>query len=436
MHEQGPALETIALHGGYTPDPQTRARAVPIYQTTSYLFDSVEHAANLFALREFGHIYSRIMNPTNDVLEKRLAGLDGGSGALCVASGQAAITLAVLNIACAGQNIVSTSYLYGGTYNLFNYTLRRLGIEVRFVDTSNLAAVEAAIDENTRLLYTESVGNPKNNVDDFPALAEVAHKHGLPFLVDNTVTPPPLFKPLEHGADLVVYSLTKFIGGHGTSIGGAIVDGGKFNWDNGKFPELTEPDPSYHGVSYWQAFGLHGEAAAPGLAFIIKARVQLLRDLGPALSPFNAFLFLQGLETLPLRMRAHSENALTVAHWLKEHPAVSWVNYPGLPEHPDHKRAKKFLQGGYGAIIGFGIKGGKEAGSKLINAVRLLSHLANIGDARSLIIHPASTTHQQLTPEQQLSTGVTEDFIRLSVGLEHVDDIIADLEQALRASQS
>lgn len=436
MKPQTQASETIALHGGYVPDPQTRSRAVPIYQTTSYLFDSCEHAANLFALKEFGNIYSRIMNPTNDVLEKRLAELDGGAAALSLASGQSAITLAILNITRAGQNIVSTSYLYGGTYNLFHYTLPRLGIEVRFADTSDPAAVDAAIDENTRLLYTESIGNPKNNVDDFPALAAVAHRHGIPFIVDNTVSPPPLFKAFDFGADIVVYSLTKFIGGHGTSIGGAIVDSGKFNWDNGKFPELVEPDPSYHGISYWQAFGLHDQVVAPGIAYIIKARVQLLRDLGPALAPFNAFLFLQGLDTLPLRIRQHSVNALAVARWLQNNPAVSWVNYPGLPDHPDHANAKRFLKEGYGAIIGFGIKGGREAGIKLINAVKLFSHLANIGDARSLIIHPASTTHQQLTPQEQLTTGVSEDFIRLSVGLEHVDDIIADLDQAIKESQN
>ena len=436
MKNRPAAPETIALHGGYEPDPQTRARAVPIYQTTSYVFDSVEHAANLFGLKEFGNIYSRMMNPTNDVLEKRLAELDGGSGALSVASGQAAITLAILNITRAGQNIVSTSYLYGGTYNLFRYTLPRFGITVRFVDTSDPAAVDAAIDQDTRLLYSESIGNPKNNVDDFPALAAVAHKHGMPYIVDNTVSPPPLFKPFEHGADIVVYSLTKFIGGHGTSIGGAIVDSGKFDWDNGNFPELVEPDPSYHGVSYWKAFGLHDEAVVPGVAYIIKARVQLLRDLGPALSPFNSFLFLQGLETLPLRIREHSRNALAVARWLEANPAVSWVNYPGLPGHPDHARAEKFFKEGYGAIIGFGIKGGREGGIKLINSVKLLSHLANIGDARSLIIHPASTTHQQLTPQEQKASGVTDDYIRLSVGLEHVNDIIADLEQAIQTSQA
>lgn len=428
-------IETLALHAGQIPDSATNSRAVPIYQTTSYVFNSLEHAANLFGLKEFGNIYTRIMNPTTDVLEKRLAALDGGSGALAVASGQSAITLAILNITRAGQNIVSTSYLYGGTYNLFHYTLPKLGIEVRFVDSSDPANVEAATDDNTRLVYTESIGNPKNNVDDFQAIVDVAHKHGIPFFVDNTVSPPPMFKPTDVGADVVIYSLTKFIGGHGTSIGGAIVDSGKFNWANGKFPEITEPDPSYHGVSYWAAFGLHEQAIVPGIAYIIKARVQLLRDIGPALSPFNSFLFLQGLETLPLRVREHSKNALAVAQWLEKHPAVSWVNYPGLPSHPDHENAKRYLKDGFGAIIGFGIKGGREAGAKLIDSVKLFSHLANIGDAKSLIIHPASTTHQQLTPEEQVSTGVTEDFVRLSIGLENIDDIIADLDQALSASQ-
>lgn len=430
-----PGIETISLHGGQTPDPATNARAVPIYQTTSYVFNSAEHAANLFALKEFGNIYTRIMNPTTDVLEKRLAELDGGKGALALSSGQAAITLSILNITRAGQNIVSTSYLYGGTYNLFHYTLPKLGIEVKFVDSSKVSEVEAAIDGNTRLVYMESIGNPKNNVDDFPAIAEVAHKHGIPFIVDNTVSPPPLLKTFDLGADINVYSLTKFIGGHGTSIGGAIVDSGKFNWNNGKFPEIVEPDPSYHGVSYWQAFGLHDKAVVPGIAYILKARVQLLRDIGPTLSPFNAFLFLQGLETLPLRVRQHAKNALAVAQWLEKHPAVSWVNYPGLPSHPDHSRAAKFLKEGAGAIIGFGIKGGRSAGVKLIDAVKLFSHLANIGDAKSLIIHPASTTHQQLTPEEQVSTGVSDDYVRLSIGLENLEDILADLDQALKASQ-
>lgn len=428
-------IDTLALHAGQQPDPATNARAVPIYQTASYVFNSAEHAANLFGLREFGNIYSRIMNPTTDVLEKRLAELDGGTGALAVASGQAAITLAILNITRAGQNIVSTSFLYGGTYNLFHYTLPRLGIEVRFVDSSDPANVDAAIDENTRLVYSESVGNPANNVDDYPAIAEVAHKHGIPFVIDNTVTPT-LLKPFELGADIAVYSLTKFIGGHGTSIGGAIVDSGKFDWANGKFPEITEPDPSYHGVSYWAAFGLHDQAVVQGIAYIIKARVQLLRDLGPTLAPFNSFLFIQGLETLPLRIRQHSANGLTVAQWLEKHPAVTWVNYPGLPSHKDYGRAKKFLPNGQGAIIGFGIKGGRAAGVKLIDSVKLLSHLANIGDAKSLIIHPASTTHQQLTPEEQISTGVSDDFVRLSIGLENVEDIITDLDQALAKSQN
>jgi len=311
-----------------------------------------------------------------------------------------------------------------------------MGIEVRFVDTADAANVQAAIDDDTRLVFMESIGNPKNNVDDFDAVAEVAHKNGLPFMIDNTVSPPPIFKPFEHGVDIIMHSMTKFIGGHGTSIGGVLVDGGTFNWDNGKFPELVEPDPSYHGVSYWQAFGNHDDAVMPGVAYIIKARVQLLRDLGPAISPFNAFLFLQGLETLPLRVVRHSENALKVAQYLDAHPAVTWVNYPGLPSHPDHERAKKLLPNGSGAIIGFGIKGGADAGSKLIDSVELLSHLANIGDAKSLIIHPATTTHQQLTAEEQASSGVTEDYVRLSIGLERIDDIIADLDQAIAKSQS
>ncbi|MDH7481601.1 MAG: O-acetylhomoserine aminocarboxypropyltransferase/cysteine synthase [Armatimonadota bacterium] len=430
-----PGIETLSLHAGHKPDSETNSRAVPIYQTTSYVFNSAEHAAKLFSLEEFGNIYTRIMNPTTDVLEKRLAAMDGGTGALAVASGQSAITLAVLNITRAGQNIVSSKYLYGGTYTLFNYTLRKLGIEVRFVDSSDPANIEAAIDENTRLVYAESIANPKNNIDDFPAVAEIAHKHGIPYIVDNTVSPPPLLRPFDFGADIVVYSLTKFIGGHGTSIGGAIVESGKFNWDNGKFPEITEPDPSYHGVNYWESFGQHDRAKVPGIAYVFKARVQLLRDLGPALSPFNSFLFLQGLETLPLRIRQQSANALAVARWLESHPAVSWVNYPGLPSHPNHERAKRFLKEGFGAIIGFGIKGGMEAGIKLIDSVKLISHLANIGDSKSLIIHPASTTHQQLTPEERISSGVTDDFVRFSVGLESLSDILADLDQALRKSQ-
>lgn len=426
MTEKNFSFDTLALHGGQVPDSATLSRAVPIYQTSSYVFKSSEHAARLFALEESGNIYTRIMNPTTDVLEKRMAELDGGVGALAVASGQAAISYAVLNIASAGQNIVSTSYLYGGTYNLFHYTLPKLGIEVKFVDSSDPENVRRAIDDNTRLVYSESVGNPKNNVDDFEAIAGIAHEAGIPYVVDNTVTTPYLFKPLDHGADIVVYSLTKFISGHGTSIGGCVVDGGKFPWNNGKFPEFTEPDPSYHGIRFWEALG--------NLSYIIKMRVELLRDLGAPLSPFNAFLILQGLETLHVRMPRHVENALKVALWLEKNPDVSWVNYPGLPGHGDHARAKKYLPKGAGAIIGFGIKGGVEAGKKFIDNVKLLSHLANIGDAKSLVIHPASTTHQQLTEKEQTATGVTSDFIRLSIGIEDPDDIIADIEQALKAS--
>ena len=428
MPENKYDFATIALHAGQSPDSATLSRAVPIYQTSSYVFKSSEHAANLFGLKEFGNIYTRIMNPTTDVLEKRLAELDGGVGALCVASGQAAITYAVLNITQAGQNIVSTSYLYGGTYTLFHYTLPKLGINVKFVDSSDAENVHRAIDAGTRLVYMESVGNPKNNVDDFEEIGRIAHAAGIPFIVDNTVTTPYLFKPLEHGADIVVYSLTKFIGGHGTSIGGAVVDGGRFPWNNGKFPELTEPDPSYHGLKYVEALG--------DLAYILKMRLTLLRDMGAPLSPFNAFLFLQGLETLHVRMPRHVENALNVAEWLEKHPLVNWVNYPGLASHKDNGRARKYLPKGSGAIIGFGIKGGVEAGRKFIDSVKLLSHLANIGDAKTLVIHPASTTHQQLTAEEQEATGVTADFIRLSVGLEDANDIIADIDQALKASQA
>jgi O-acetylhomoserine (thiol)-lyase len=420
-------FNTLALHAGQTADPATGSRAVPIYQTTSYVFKSSEHAANLFGLKEFGNIYTRLMNPTTDVLEQRLAKLDGGVGALAVASGQAAITYAVLNITQAGQNIVSTSYLYGGTYTLFHYTLPKLGIKVKFVDTSNPENVRNAIDDNTRLVYMESVGNPKNNVDDFEAIAAIAHAAGIPFVVDNTVTTPYLFRPLEHGADIVVYSLTKFIGGHGTSIGGAVVDGGKFPWDNGRFPEFTEPDPSYHGLKYWEALG--------NLSYILKMRISLLRDTGACISPFNAFQIIQGLETLHVRMARHVENAQKVAEWLDRHPLVSWVNYPGLPGHKDHEHAKKYLPKGAGAIIGFGIKGGLAAGRTFIDSVKLLSHLANIGDAKTLVIHPASTTHQQLSEAEQYASGVLPDFIRLSVGIEDVNDILADIDQALTASQ-
>lgn len=420
-------LGTKALHAGQVPDPTTNSRAVPIYQTSSYVFTSSEHAANLFALKEMGNIYTRLMNPTTDVLEKRLAEMDGGVGALAVASGSSAITLAILNLAKAGDNIVASNYLYGGTYNLFHHTFARMGIEVRFVDSSDPQNAANAIDENTKAIYTETIGNPKNNVDDFEALAKVAHDNGLPFIVDNTVATPVLFRPIDHGADIVCYSLTKFIGGHGTSIGGAVVDSGKFDWSSGRFSEFTSPDPSYHGLVYHEALG--------NLAYILKMRITLLRDMGPALSPFNSFLFLQGLETLHVRMPRHCENALNVAQFLESHPAVAWVNYPGLPSHEDYERAQKYLPAGQGAILGFGIRGGAEAGKKFIDNVQLASHLANIGDAKTLVIHPATTTHQQLSAEEQLSAGVTPDYIRVSVGIEDVEDIIADLDQALRTSQ-
>ena len=423
MSEIKHKLETLALHAGQTADPTTLSRAVPIYQTSSYVFRSSEHAANLFGLKEFGNIYTRIMNPTTDVLEQRLAQLDGGVGALAFASGQAATTAAVLNIAKAGDNIVSTCFLYGGTYNLFHYTLPRLGIEVKFVDSSAPENVRAAIDERTRLVYMESVGNPKNNVDDFKAIAAVAHAAGIPFVVDNTVTTPYLFRPLEHGADIVVYSLTKFIGGHGTSIGGLIVDSGRFNWANGRFPAFTEPTPAYHGLIYTEAF--------KELAYITKVRVQLLRNIGAAISPFNAFLLLQGLETLSLRVQRHSENALAVARFLKEHAKVEWVLYPGLPDHPSYALAQKYLPKGQSGLVGFGITGGRAAGARFIEQLKLFSHLVNIGDAKSLAVHPASTTHRQLSPEQQQASGVIDEYVRLSVGIESINDILADLEQAL-----
>lgn len=420
-------IGTKSLHAGQTPDSATNSRAVPIYQTSSYVFDSSEHAANLFALAEMGNIYTRIMNPTTDVLEKRLAELDGGVGALALASGSSAITLAILNLAKAGDNIISTQYLYGGTYNMFNYTLPRMGIKVKFVDTSDPTNLINAIDENTKAVFTETIGNPKNNIDDFETIARIAHDNGLPFIVDNTVATPYLFRPFEHGADIACYSLTKFIGGHGTSIGGAVVDSGNFDWSSGRFDEYTTPDPSYHGLVYHEALG--------NLAYILKMRITLLRDMGPCLSPFNAFQFLQGLETLHVRMPRHCENALKVATFLQDHPLVEWVNYPGLESHPDYERGKKYLPAGQGAILGFGIKGGKEAGAKFIDSVKLCSHLANIGDAKTLVIHPASTTHQQLAAEEQIAAGVSPDYIRVSVGIEDVQDITEDIDQALKASQ-
>jgi len=423
-----PHIDTIALHGGQQPDPTTGARAVPIYQTTSYQFRDTEHAANLFGLKEFGNIYTRLMNPTTDVLEKRIAQLEGAVGALAVASGQSAITLALLNIAQAGDEIVSADNLYGGTYTLFHYTFARLGVRVKFVRSNDLEAVRAAIGPKTRAVYAESIGNPKLDVADIAGLAGVAHAAGVPLVIDNTVSPY-LLRPIEHGADIVVYSATKFIGGHGTSLGGLIVDSGKFDWTNGRFPLIKGPDPSYHGLDFVEALRPMGN-----IAYIVKARVTLLRDLGPAMSPFNAWLFLQGLETLHLRMPRHAENALAVATWLERHPRVAWVSYPGLPASPERERVAKYLPGGAGAIVGFGIKGGIEAGKKFIDSLGLISHLANVGDAKSLAIHPASTTHQQLSADEQRATGVTPDFIRLSIGIEHVGDIIADLEQALEKS--
>jgi O-acetylhomoserine (thiol)-lyase len=426
-------LETLALHAGQeTPDPATGARAVPIYQTTSYVFKDTDHAAGLFALQQFGNIYTRMMNPTTDVFEKRIAAIEGGTGALAVSSGQTAEVFAVLNITRVGDEIVAANNLYGGTYQLFHYTFPKLGRQVKFVDSTKPEEFKKAITEKTRAIYAETIGNPKLDVPDFEAIAKIAHGAGVPFIVDNTVGVG-LVKPIDYGADILATSATKFIGGHGTSIGGVIVDAGKFDWGNGKFPEFTEPDPSYHGLKFWETFGNF-----PGMgnvAFIIKARVQLLRDLGACLSPFNAFLFLQGLETLPLRQRQHSENALAVAKFLKGHPLVGWVNYPGLEDHPSHGLAEKYLGGRFGTLVGFGIKGGLEAGKRFIESVKLLSHLANIGDAKSLVIHPASTTHQQLTRKEQEATGVTEDFIRLSIGLENVEDIKADIDQALKKSK-
>lgn len=420
-------FETLSLHAGQeTADSATNARAVPIYQTTSFVFDSPEHAADLFGLRQFGNIYSRIMNPTQDAFERRIAALEGGVGALATASGQSAETLAILNVAGTGDEIASSASLYGGTYNLFHYTLPKLGITTRFFDSRNPENLRAAINERTKAVFAETVGNPRLDTLDIRAVADIAHEHGIPLILDNTLPTPYLVQPFKHGCDIIIHSATKFIGGHGTSIGGVIVDSGKFDWTNGKFPGFVEPDPSYHGLRFVEALG--------PLAYIIKARVQLLRDLGAATSPFNAFLFLQGLETLPLRMERHSQNAQRIAEFLEGHPSVDWVSYPGLKSHPQHELAAKYHTHGYGAILGFGIKGGLEAGKQLIRHVELFSHLANVGDAKSLIIHPASTTHSQLSPEEQEETGVTPDFIRLSVGLETVDDLIDDLDQALKAA--
>ena len=420
-------LATLAVHAGQSPDPATGARAVPIYQTTSYLFQDADHAGRLFALQEFGNIYTRIMNPTTDVFEKRVAALEGGAAGLAAASGQAAETLTITTLAAAGDEIVSTTSLYGGTYNLFHYTLPRLGITVKFVDADDFDGLRAAINDKTRAVYTETLGNPKLDIADIAKLAEIAHAHKVPLVIDNTCASPALVRPIDWGADIVVNSATKFLGGHGNSIGGVIVDAGKFDWAaSGRFKDFTDPDPSYHGLSYTQTFG--------PLAFILKARIQGLRDTGAALSPFNAFLILQGIETLHLRMERHSQNALAVARHLAQHPGVEWVNYPGLESSPYYARALKYLPTGQGALVTFGIKGGYEAGKKLIDTLKLFSLLANIGDAKSLVIHPASTTHQQLSVEEQAATGVTPEMVRLSVGIEDIRDIIADLDQAIETA--
>jgi O-acetylhomoserine (thiol)-lyase len=427
MSDQTYQFNTLAIHGGQSSDPTTKARAVPIYQTTSYQFDDAEHAARLFGLQEFGNIYTRIMNPTTDVLEKRIAALEGGAAALAYSSGQAAETSAILNIANAGDEIVSTTSLYGGTYNLFHYTLPKLGINVRFVDAEDEAGLRAAINDKTKAVYTETIGNPKLDIVDIEKLANIAHENNLPLIIDNTTPSPALCRPIEHGADIVIHSLTKFVGGHGTSIGGITVDAGKFDWKaSGRFPDFVTPDPSYHGLVHADAFG--------PLAFILKARVQGLRDIGACLSPFNAFLILQGAETLHLRMERHSQNALAVAKFLQTHAQVASVNYPGLESSPYYERAKKYLPNGAGALVTFEIRGGLEAGKKFINNVKLHSLLANIGDAKSLVIHPASTTHSQLSEEEQASTGVTPGLVRLSVGIEDIRDILADLDQALNAA--
>jgi O-acetylhomoserine (thiol)-lyase len=425
-------LATQALHAGQVPDPTTTARAVPIYATTSYVFHDTEHAANLFGLREFGNIYTRLMNPTTDVLEKRLAALDGGAAGLAFASGQAAITASLLTITHAGQNFISANSLYGGTWTLFTQTFAKLGIEVRFFDPKRPEEISKLVDKNTRAVYIETPGNPKNDVPDYRKITDLSHTHGLPAIIDNTALTAALFRPIEHGFDIVVYSTTKFIGGHGVHIGGAIVDSARFPWakEPQKWPEFTAPSPAYHGMIFEEALRPIGN-----IAYILHIRTNWLRDTGSCQSPFGSFLTLLGLETLHLRMQRHSENSLAVAKFLEKHPAVLWVNYPGLPSHPDYANAKKYLPDGQGAIIGFGIKGGKEAGVKLINSIKLFSHLANIGDAKSLIIHPATTTHSQLTPEEQVQTGVTPEYVRLSVGVEDVRDIIADLDQALAAAQ-
>ena len=424
-------LGTKSLHAGQKPDPTTGSRAVPIYQTTSYQFRDTEHAANLFGLKELGNIYTRIMNPTTDVLEQRIAALEGGSGALAHSSGQAAITASILNIAGAGDHIVSVSQLYGGTYNLFHYTLPKLGIQVSFVDADDPENFRKAVKSNTKAFYGEGLGNPRLNIFPFAEVGKIAKEVGVPLIIDNTALSPYLNRPFEHGANIVVHSATKHIGGHGTSIGGIVVDGGNFNWGNGKFPGFTEPDMSYHGLPHWEAFKAFAPAGGANIAFIMKMRLQFLRDIGSCLSPFNAFLLIQGLETLHLRMERHCANAMKVAQYLEAHPKVKWTNYPGLKSSKYHDLANKYLTNGYGALVGFGLKSGLEGGRKFIDSLVLHSHVANIGDARSLAIHPASTTHSQLSAAERDSAGVTDDYVRLSVGIEDIEDIIADLEQAL-----
>lgn len=423
--------ETLSLHAGQSPDPTTGARAVPIYQTSSYVFKSSEHAANLFALKEFGNIYTRLMNPTNDVVEKRIAALEGGTGGLLTSSGMAAIFLAIHNIASTGDHIVSSSSLYGGTDTLFRHTFPKFGIGVTFVDDFTPANVKAAIKPNTKAVFFETIGNPKGDMPDFAEVAKVAHAAGVPVIVDNTFAPI-ICRPFDHGADIVVHSCTKWIGGHGTSIGGVIVDSGKFDWSTGRFPGFTTPDQAYHGIVYWDA--LKNVPGMGNVAYIIKARVDGMRNIGPCASPFNAFLFLQGLETLPLRIRQHCINTLELAKWLKAHPRVEWVNYTGLPDHKWHNIAAKYMEGGFGAVLGFGIKGGRKAGEKFINSVKIASHLANVGDAKTLVLHPASTSHQQMPETAQQAAGVTPEFVRVAVGLENIEDIKADFDQALALS--
>jgi O-acetylhomoserine/O-acetylserine sulfhydrylase len=425
-------FDSLQLHAGQEPDPATNSRAVPIYQTSSYVFNDSEHAARLFGLKEFGNIYTRIMNPTTDVFEKRIAALEGGVAALATSSGQAAQFIALTNILQAGDNLVSTSYLYGGTYNQFKVQLKRLGIHVKFVDGDKAADFDRLVDDHTKAIYLETIGNPRFNIPDFEQIAEVAKKHDIPLIVDNTFGAGGyLFRPLQHGANIVVESATKWIGGHGTSIGGVIVDGGNFNWGNGKFPQFTEPSEGYHGLKFWEVFGSGGPFG--NIAFIIRARVEGLRDYGSSLSPFNAFLFLQGLETLSLRVQRHVDNALEIAQWLSKHPKVVSVDYPGLTTSPYHALAKKYLKNGFGGVLAFTVKGGKDAADTLVNNVKMISHLANVGDAKTLIIHPASTTHEQLSEAEQVISGVVPGSLRLSVGIEHIDDIKRDLDQALKS---